>query len=138
MLAYNPNAAQITALALQYGLVSPYTSMVAIGDEVVVQGGTRRSVAVPVSVPAGMKWQAVKKETTVDTASKQEEKLVEKPGRTAVDKDYRQNVPKNAKRPVPQPSPEPKPAPRGGAADEDDDRPGTLSVPLLPHKHSRN
>jgi len=98
--------------------------MVAIGDEVVVQGGTRRSVAVPVSVPAGMKWQAVKKETTVDTASKQEEKLVEKPGRTAVDKDYRQNVPKNAKRPVPQPSPEPKPAPRGGAADEDDDRPG--------------
>lgn len=67
MLAYNPNAAQVTAHALQYGLVSPYTSMVAVGEEVVVQGGTRRSVAVPVSVPSGMKWQAVKKETTVDT-----------------------------------------------------------------------
>ena len=69
MLATNTNAATVTQLALQYGLVSPYTSMVATGDEVVVQGGTRRSIAVPVSVPSGMKWQAVKKETTVDTGS---------------------------------------------------------------------
>ncbi len=64
-----PDATAVTALALEYGLVSPYTSMVAIGDEVVVHGGTRRSVAVPVSVPAGMKWQEVKKETSVETAT---------------------------------------------------------------------
>jgi Ca-activated chloride channel family protein len=69
MLSAKHDAAAVTRLALQFGLVSPYTSMVAIGDEVVVQGGTRRSVAVPVSVPAGMKWQAVKRETTVDTGS---------------------------------------------------------------------
>ncbi|MBA2538257.1 MAG: hypothetical protein H0V17_01370, partial [Deltaproteobacteria bacterium] len=56
----------IATHALRYGLVSPYTSMVAIGDEVIVQGGVKRSVAIPVSVPAGMKWQQVKKETTVD------------------------------------------------------------------------
>ncbi|HSD87912.1 MAG TPA: VIT domain-containing protein, partial [Kofleriaceae bacterium] len=54
--------------ALRFGLVSPYTSMVAIGDEVVVQGGVKHSVAVPVSVPAGMQWQHVKREVTVDTS----------------------------------------------------------------------
>jgi hypothetical protein len=69
MLSTKHDVAAVTRLALQFGLVSPYTSMVAIGDEVIVQGGTRRSVAVPVSVPAGMKWQAVKRETTVDTGS---------------------------------------------------------------------
>lgn len=56
-----------TAHALRYGLVSPYTSMVAIGDEVVVEGGVKHTVAVPVSVPAGMRWQDVKREVTVDT-----------------------------------------------------------------------
>jgi len=67
LISSRASAAVITAHALRYGLVSPYTSMVAIGTEVVVQGGVRRSVAVPVSVPAGMKWQQVKKETTVDS-----------------------------------------------------------------------
>jgi Ca-activated chloride channel family protein len=56
----------IATHALRYGLVSPQTSMVAVGDAVIVQGGVKRSVAIPVSVPAGMKWQQVKKETTVD------------------------------------------------------------------------
>ncbi len=56
----------ISTHAIRYGLVSPHTSMVAIGDEVIVQGGVKRSIAVPVSVPAGMKWQQVKKETTVE------------------------------------------------------------------------
>ncbi|HUJ58568.1 MAG TPA: VIT domain-containing protein [Kofleriaceae bacterium] len=55
--AGNPRA--IEAHALRYGLVSPLTSMVAIGDEVVVRGGVQRTVPVPVSVPAGMRWQAV-------------------------------------------------------------------------------
>ncbi|HUS27080.1 MAG TPA: VIT domain-containing protein [Kofleriaceae bacterium] len=61
------NAKSITEHALRFGLVSPYTAMVAIGDEVVVQGGVKHSVAVPVSVPAGMQWQHVKREITVDT-----------------------------------------------------------------------
>ncbi|MGN6107890.1 MAG: hypothetical protein ACTHU0_22470, partial [Kofleriaceae bacterium] len=62
------NAAAIASHALRYGLVSPHTSLVAIGDEVIVQGGVKRSVAVPVSVPAGMHWRTVKKQTTVDTS----------------------------------------------------------------------
>jgi len=70
----------IAAHALRYGLVSPYTSMVAVGDEVVVQGGVKRSIAVPVSVPAGMKWQQVKKETTVDRTSNLDAKLDAKKG----------------------------------------------------------
>ena len=57
----------IAAHAMQYGLVSPYTSMVAIGTEVTVVGGVKHSVSVPVSVPAGMRWQPVKRETTVAT-----------------------------------------------------------------------
>jgi Ca-activated chloride channel homolog len=70
MIGSRAAPAAITAHALHYGLVSPYTSLVAIGDDVVVAGGVRRSVSVPVSVPAGMRWQAVKKQTTVDTAAK--------------------------------------------------------------------
>lgn len=41
--------------------------MVAIGTEVTVTGGVKHSVSVPVSVPAGMRWQPVKRETTVAT-----------------------------------------------------------------------
>jgi hypothetical protein len=69
--AGNPTA--ITAHALRYGLVSPTTSMVAIGDEVVIQGGVKHSVPVPVSVPAGMHWQAVEQQTSVDTTRAEEE-----------------------------------------------------------------
>ena len=68
LLAGTVDEAAITRHALSYGLVSPFTSLVAIGDEVVVTGGVKHSVAVPVSVPAGMHWQAVKKETTVSTS----------------------------------------------------------------------
>ncbi len=57
----------ITEHALRFGLVSPYTSMVAIGDEVVVKGGVKHSVPVTVSVPEGMRWQLVKREITVAT-----------------------------------------------------------------------
>jgi Ca-activated chloride channel family protein len=67
LVAQRASAATIQAHALRYGLVSPYTSMVAIGTDVVIQGGAKRSVVVPVSVPAGMKWQQVKKQTKVDT-----------------------------------------------------------------------
>jgi len=66
LVAAKSSANVVTAHALRYGLVSPYTSMVAIGDEVVVQGGVKRSISIPVSVPAGMKWQQVKRQTTVE------------------------------------------------------------------------
>jgi hypothetical protein len=67
LVAQRATAAAIQTHALRYGLVSPQTSMVAIGTDVVVQGGAKRSVVVPVSVPAGMKWQQVKKQTKVET-----------------------------------------------------------------------
>ncbi|MEO8552364.1 MAG: hypothetical protein ABI678_20445, partial [Kofleriaceae bacterium] len=59
----NPRA--ITEHALAWGLVSPYTAMVAIGDQVVVEGGVKHTRGVPVSLPAGMQWQPVKHETTL-------------------------------------------------------------------------
>jgi Ca-activated chloride channel family protein len=62
LLAQGAAPAVVTAHALRFGLVSPHTSLVVVGEEVVVAGGMRRTVAVPVSVPAGMPWPAVKKQ----------------------------------------------------------------------------
>jgi vault protein inter-alpha-trypsin-like protein len=62
--------AAVTRHALAFGLVSPYTSLVAVGSEVVVQGGVKHSVAVPVSIPSGMRWQAVKQLIDPDAARK--------------------------------------------------------------------
>ncbi|MFT3693241.1 MAG: VIT domain-containing protein [Kofleriaceae bacterium] len=59
----NPRAA--IDHAIQYGLVSPYTAMVAIGDEVIVEGGVKKTRGVPVALPAGMQWQPVERETTL-------------------------------------------------------------------------
>jgi Ca-activated chloride channel family protein len=59
--------ATVVSHALRYGLVSPYTSLVAIGSDVVISGGVKHSVAVPVSLPSGMQWQAVRQATAVDT-----------------------------------------------------------------------
>jgi Ca-activated chloride channel family protein len=67
LLAGTPDRAAVTRHALAYGLVSPYTSLVAVGSEVIAAGGVKRSVAVPVSLPAGMQWHAVKQTLDVDT-----------------------------------------------------------------------
>jgi hypothetical protein len=72
LLVGNENVAAVTAHSMTYGLVSPYTTLVAIGTDVVIEGGVKHSVAVPVSVPAGMHWVDVKQETTVTTADKGE------------------------------------------------------------------
>ena len=69
LLAGRRDAAAITAHALAYGLVSPYTSLVAIGTETIVEGGVKHSLAVPVAVPAGMDWSTVEREITVDTTT---------------------------------------------------------------------
>jgi Ca-activated chloride channel family protein len=71
------DAGAIADHALAYGLVSPQTSMVAIGEEVTVAGGVRHTRAVPVSLPAGMRWQEVKRETTVDVDGKLREETPE-------------------------------------------------------------
>jgi Ca-activated chloride channel homolog len=101
LLAQRAAPATVTAHALRYGLVSPYTSMVAIGDEVIVQGGVRRSVAVPVSVPAGMKWQQVKKQTTVDNNAIDARVTPDaKPGDKVAVKDANKTDKQNAQRPA--------------------------------------
>ncbi|MFN0247255.1 MAG: VIT domain-containing protein [Kofleriaceae bacterium] len=68
LLVGTENVAKVTTHALAYGLVSPYTTLVAIGNDVVIEGGVKHSVAVPVSVPAGMHWVDVKQETTPSPA----------------------------------------------------------------------
>ncbi len=68
LLAGPHDRRKVLDLALRYGLVSPYTSLVAVGTEIVVQGGVKHSVAVPVALPAGMQWQAVKQAMTIDAA----------------------------------------------------------------------
>jgi Ca-activated chloride channel homolog len=60
------NPRVITDHALAWGLLSPYTAMVALGDEVVISGGVKHTRGVPVSLPAGMQWQPVKQETTLE------------------------------------------------------------------------
>jgi Ca-activated chloride channel family protein len=74
--------AKILSHALHYGLVSPATSMIAIGDEVVVEGGVKHTIPVPVSVPAGMHWQSVKQELAVDTT-------IAVTGTTELEKNYK-------------------------------------------------
>jgi hypothetical protein len=66
LLVGRADPAAVTRHALEHGLVSPFTSLVAIGTEVVVKGGTKHSIAVPASAPGGMHWEDVKRETTLD------------------------------------------------------------------------
>jgi len=75
------NARAVLEHAMRYGLVSPQTSMVAIGDETIAEGGVKHTVPVPVSVPAGMRWQLVEKATRVDM------KKTEKSGESFEDDD---------------------------------------------------
>ncbi|TMQ09836.1 MAG: hypothetical protein E6J90_37190, partial [Deltaproteobacteria bacterium] len=68
LLAAGRDRTTVVDHALRYGLVSPHTSLVAIGSDVVVSGGVKHSVAVPVSVPSGMNWRAVQQAIDPDTA----------------------------------------------------------------------
>ena len=78
LVAGGRDRAAVTELALGYGLVSPYTSLVAIGSDVVVSGGVKHSVAVPVSVPSGMQWQAVKQAIEPEIATKAPARPIDK------------------------------------------------------------
>ncbi|MGE0870144.1 MAG: VIT domain-containing protein [Kofleriaceae bacterium] len=53
--------AAIASHALTFGLVSPETSLVAIGSEVIVRDGVKHTVAVPVAVPAGLRWEVIER-----------------------------------------------------------------------------
>lgn len=50
---------EVTRLGIDHELVTPYTALVARGEEVTVKGGVRTTVAIPVAMPAGMRWQSV-------------------------------------------------------------------------------
>lgn len=67
MLLAPHDRAAVARFAIEHGLVSPYTSLVAIGTEIVVEGGVQRSIAVPVSLPAGMQWHAVQQQLQRET-----------------------------------------------------------------------
>jgi Ca-activated chloride channel family protein len=103
------NAKEISAHALRHGLVSPFTSMVAVGDEVVVKGGVKHSVPITVSVPEGMRWQLVKKEITLDTTiTKQTSDKHTKVGdKKKAEKPAEPRVPEGVARPEPAPAPAP-------------------------------
>lgn len=105
LLAGKHDRGAVTSLALGYGLVSPYTSLVAVGSEVVVQGGVKHSVAVPVSLPAGMQWHAVKQATRIDVLDS-----VAPQADSVPVTDRRANTPRPiATNPVPSEAPPPRP-----------------------------
>jgi Ca-activated chloride channel family protein len=50
---------QITKLGLEFRLMTPYTSFVAVEETVVTEGGVPRRVEVPVEMPEGMSYEGV-------------------------------------------------------------------------------
>lgn len=127
----NPRA--ITEHALRYGLVSPYTSMVAIGDEVVVQGGVKHSVPVAVSVPEGMQWQLVKREITVEKeAPRGEAKPIERDKKKA-DRKPTDTAAKDAKEKPKKEPPREKPAPRAPIATSPHQKAPVTTKPPVMH-----
>jgi hypothetical protein len=50
---------QITKLGLDYRLMTPFTSFVAVEERVITEGGEPRRVEVPVEMPEGMSYQGV-------------------------------------------------------------------------------
>jgi Ca-activated chloride channel family protein len=130
LLVGTPDAVAVTKHALEFGLVSPYTSLVAIGTDVVVQGGTKHSVAVPVSVPSGMHWSDVKNETSLDidatSVRGRDESLNDKKTKPKTKDDEQET----------QVSGGGEAAPDSDGADEDDSAPKRVSVMDAPMSES--
>jgi Ca-activated chloride channel homolog len=132
----------VTSLATSYGLVSPYTSLVAIGSEVVLQGGVKHSVAVPVSLPAGMQWQAVKQAmeqaTELDATGDTVPEAAPQPREAPAAKDA---APPPARPPAPKPEAAKKPRnqPARDEAGEDDAGAATRTprAPAADHKAAK-
>ena len=87
LIARGAPAAEISGLGMTHGLVTPYTAMIAVGTEVRDASGTRRSVAVPVAAPGGMRWQAVFARSTPGAGAKADSLKVAK----GKDKDVKQD-----------------------------------------------
>jgi Ca-activated chloride channel family protein len=112
LVAASHDARTVAKHALTYGLVSPYTSLVAIGTDVIAPGGIKHSVAIPVSLPSGMQWHAVKPVIDLDTSREIHPEAVAERG-----------APSTAPAPPPPP-----PAPTPTATrDSEDRRPATKS-----------
>ena len=61
---------QITKLGIDYRLMTPFTSFVAVEEKVITEGGTPRRVEVPVEMPEGMSYEGVfGKENRLQAAS---------------------------------------------------------------------
>lgn len=114
--------ATVVSHALRYGLVSPYTSLVAIGSDVVVSGGVKHSVAVPVSMPSGMQWQAVRQATEVDLGTGDRIEPIPTPGESpAPSSPVTDTAPRP--RPVTKAAPPARPRPDDKVAAEDEAAP---------------
>jgi hypothetical protein len=50
---------QITRLGIDYRLMTPFTSFVAVEEKMITEGGTPRRVEVPVEMPEGMSYEGV-------------------------------------------------------------------------------
>ena len=122
----------IAAHALAHGLVSPETSLVAIGEEVTTAGGVRHTRAVPVSLPAGMQWQDVKRETTVDDRvqadASEHEKFEEHAARQKQQK-ASPHAPPTTSAPAQPTSPPPPPVAAGVSPDVDEDHAADAKQP---------
>ncbi len=57
-LQHEPGSeAEVTKLGLDYGLMTQYTSFVAVEEKTVTEGGKARRVEVPVELPEGVSWE---------------------------------------------------------------------------------
>jgi hypothetical protein len=58
--AMNPQLENtITALGLEFGIATQFTSFVAVEEQTITTGGHSRKVAVPVNMPEGMSYQGI-------------------------------------------------------------------------------
>jgi Ca-activated chloride channel family protein len=60
MHSHEPNSRdQITRIGMDYRLMTPYTSFVAVEEMMVTEGGTPRRVEVPVEIPDGVSYEGI-------------------------------------------------------------------------------
>lgn len=121
-MASHADRAAVTRLALAFGQLSPYTALVAVGSDVIVRGGVKHSVAVPVALPSGMRWDAVAPMFDVETSARggKEAAVPAKPTRPTAEPAPTTIAPSTPAAPAPAPEP-PRPAKRPAADDDGDD-----------------
>lgn len=63
-----PLEEQIVTVALAHRLLTPFTSFVAVEERIVNEGGTSRTVRVPVEMPAGVRYEGIFGASAADVA----------------------------------------------------------------------